>query len=146
MRSLDECIKFIKDMGNTYTAVGDIRTGEWYNDILHYLEMVPRITWVKVTDEVPSNMDNHYLTLFSKNMNTGECSSKVCTGWYEPWDKESGKWCTSDGFEYEWYADEPCMLAKDFSKVDPNIVSRVSAWSREVPEFGIEPYKEDNYE
>ena len=140
MLSLDECMKFVKGMAIACTAVGDVNAGERYNDILHYLEMVPKITWVKVTDGVPANMDNHYLTLFSKNTNTGECCSKVCTGWYEPWDEEGGKWCTSDGFEYEWYADEPCMLAKDLSKVDPYIVSRVSAWSREVPEFGIEPF------
>ena len=139
MLSLDECMKFVKGMAIACTAVGDVKAGERYNDILHYLEMVPKITWVKVIDEVPPNMDNHYVTLFLKNMDTGECSSKVCTGWYEPWDEESGKWCTSDGFEYEWYADEPCMLAKDLSKVE-NIMSRVSAWSREVPEFGIEPF------
>lgn len=139
MLSLDECMKFVKSMGIACTAVGDVKAGERYNDILHYLGMVPNLTWVKVTDEVPSNMNNHYVTLFLKNMDTGECQFKVCTGWYEPWDEESGHWYLSDGFEYDWFADEPCMLAEDFSK-DAHVVSHVSAWSREVPEFGIEPF------
>ena len=99
-----------------------------------------KITWVKVTDEVPANMDNHYVTLFSKNTDTGECQFTVCTGWYEAWDAKSGHWYLSDGFEYDWFADEPSMLSEDFSK-DVYVVSRVVAWSREVPEFGIEPFK-----
>lgn len=139
MLPLDECMKFVKGMAIACTAVGDVKAGERYNDILHYLERVPKITWVNVIDEVPSNMDNHYVTLFVENMETGECQCKVCTGWYEPWDEESGHWYISDGFEYDWSVDGPSALAEDFSK-DPHVVSRVSAWSREVPEFGIEPF------
>lgn len=90
-----------------------------------------KVTWVDINDEVPSDTYNHFITLWLKNFDSEESCLQVHTGWYEPWDDESGTWHLSDGYEYDHRSNE----------IDLSFSSHVIAWSREIPEYGIKPFK-----